>query len=249
MTQLHVVALSGGKDSTAMALRLRELNPDVDYQFVITPTGNELPEMFAHWRHLETLLGKRLNTMMQKTLFACIKDNNMIPNFRARFCTRQLKIEPYLAWLLGHANDENVTGITSYVGIRADEPERVAGDYSRVPGIVSAFPLREWGWGLTEVVDYLAERDVEIPKRTDCALCFWQRLEEWHDLWREYPDLYAEGEAIEAEYGYTFRSPQRDSWPAGLAELRQRFEAGDVPRKFKQKRDPYDGAKCRVCRL
>ena len=42
----HVVALSGGKDSTALALRLHELNPKVDYTYVCTPTGDELPEMF-----------------------------------------------------------------------------------------------------------------------------------------------------------------------------------------------------------
>jgi predicted PP-loop superfamily ATPase len=34
----HVVAISGGKDSTALALRLRELNPDVDYTYVCKQT-------------------------------------------------------------------------------------------------------------------------------------------------------------------------------------------------------------------
>lgn len=55
----HVVALSGGKDSTAMALRLAEIEPR-DYTYVITPTGNEFPEMIAHWRHLSDMLGKPL---------------------------------------------------------------------------------------------------------------------------------------------------------------------------------------------
>jgi predicted PP-loop superfamily ATPase len=50
---MHIVALSGGKDSTAMALRLRELHPDVPYRFIITPTGNELPTMDAHWAKLD----------------------------------------------------------------------------------------------------------------------------------------------------------------------------------------------------
>ena len=53
----HIVALSGGKDSTAMALRLAEVEPK-DYQFVITPTGDELPEMYEHWRLLGDLLGE-----------------------------------------------------------------------------------------------------------------------------------------------------------------------------------------------
>lgn len=45
---LHVVALSGGHDSTAMAFLLREQNPDTPYNYVCTPTGNELPTMFDH---------------------------------------------------------------------------------------------------------------------------------------------------------------------------------------------------------
>ena len=80
------------------------------------------------------------------------------------------------------------------------------------------------------MIGYLNRRDVEIPDRTDCALCFYQRLGEWWDLWRFYPELYAEGERLEAEMEHTFRSDGRDTWPAGLAELRKRFEAGEVPR-------------------
>lgn len=37
---MHVVALSGGKDSTALALRLAETEPR-DYTYVCTPTGDE----------------------------------------------------------------------------------------------------------------------------------------------------------------------------------------------------------------
>ena len=57
----HVVGLSGGKDSTAMALRLVELNPTTPYTFICTPTGDELPEMEAHWKLCEGLLGQPLH--------------------------------------------------------------------------------------------------------------------------------------------------------------------------------------------
>ena len=50
----HVVALSGGKDSTALALRLAEVEPR-EYVYLCTPTGRELPEMEAHWTRLEGL--------------------------------------------------------------------------------------------------------------------------------------------------------------------------------------------------
>lgn len=99
----HVVALSGGKDSTAMALRLHELNPDIPYQYVITPTGNELPPMIDHWNHLAVLLGTKLTVVSSGfSLTGLIEKQLAIPNHRARWCTRILKIEPYQKYLLSN---------------------------------------------------------------------------------------------------------------------------------------------------
>lgn len=242
---LHVIALSGGKDSTALALRLAEAEPR-DYVFVCTPTGNELPEMFAHWRKLGELLGKRLFPITHRTgLRGVVREQGMLPNFRARFCTRILKIEPYRRWLA-----EN-TPCVSYVGLRADEQHRVGGAYDDIPGVQMRFPLREWGWNKADVLGYLAKRGVEIPRRTDCAICYHQRIGEWFDLWRNHPAEWAEGEALEAEIGGTLRTPGRDTWPTSMKDLRAEFEAGRVPRDVLQREtDPNrDVGACRVCTL
>lgn len=242
---IHVIALSGGKDSTALALRLRELNPETDYSFVCTPTGDELPEMFAHWRKLGDLLGKRLTPVTHsKGLKGVIREQKMLPNFRARFCTRILKIEPYRKWLA-----ENIPCV-SYVGLRADEEGRAGGAYSDIAGVEMRFPLREWGWKEADVWNYLAQRGVSIPARTDCARCYHQRIGEWWTLWKYHPGLYADSERDEAEFGHTYRSPGRDTWPVGLKELRETFEAGRIPLSVK---DTSDGMRhigaCRVCTL
>jgi len=159
-----------------------------------------------------------------------------------RFCTWLLKIGPYAAWLKQHAP------ATSYVGLRADEEAREGGDYLDVPGVTMRFPMREWGWKLADVLNYLDTRGVEIPKRTDCELCFFQRLNEWYALWQEQPDKWAKGEAIEAAQGATFRSPSRDTWPAAMKDLRAEFERGRIPRGVQQP-DLIAGLKCRVCRM
>lgn len=235
----HVVALSGGKDSTALALRLAELG-EHDYLYFCTPTGDELPEMAGHWSTLERLLGKPLLRITNGTLAECIERNKTLPNWRMQFCTRQLKIQPALWWL-----KENGPA-TLYVGLRADEEER-KGLFD--PDIETRFPLREWGWGLSEVVGYLRRRGVRIPSRTDCARCPYQRLGEWRELLRKHPDIYADAEAMEDAYNATFRSPSRDSKPAALRDLRILWESQPgLP--LDDDEDEDDGlTACRVCRL
>lgn len=238
---MHIVALSGGKDSTAMALRLREIESETDFTYVCTPTGDEPDAMFAHWRKIGEMLGKPILPVVHHLgLNGLIDAQHALPNWRQRWCTRILKIEPYHRWLSAH------TPAVSYVGLRADEEGRAGGIYDDIPGVTMRFPLREWGWGEPEVWDYLRGRGVEIPVRTDCDRCFFQRLDEWHALWRDNPEKYAHAEAQEVAIGHTFRSEGRDTWPAALAGLRREFEAGRVP---KRRASALRAAQCRACTL
>jgi 3'-phosphoadenosine 5'-phosphosulfate sulfotransferase (PAPS reductase)/FAD synthetase len=243
MYGLRVIAVSGGKDSTAMALRLAEVEPR-DYTYLITPTGNELPEMFEHWARLERMLGKpfiRLKLSMgDDGLEELIEFFGALPNWRQRWCTRMLKIEPTIEWLTAHAP------CVQYVGLRADEPidlrSGIVGDF---PGVTQRFPLREWGWEIDDVFRYLERRGVTIPERTDCAWCYGQRIGEWYRLWADHPALFLRGEAWEKKVGHTFRSPGRDTWPASLEGMRLEFESGRRPRGLGADRKEV----CRVCSL
>jgi 3'-phosphoadenosine 5'-phosphosulfate sulfotransferase (PAPS reductase)/FAD synthetase len=238
----HIVPVSGGKDSTATALWLNANEPR-DYAYVCTPTGNELPDWYEHMRVLAGILGKPILPVMGGTLKGIIEQEGMIPNWRARFCTRMLKLDPFAGYLMQR------TPATIYVGLRADEEEREGGDYHRIPDVTTRFPLRDLGWGESDVLAFLDQRHIRIPERTDCAWCFFQTLGEWWVLWREHGGLYAEAEQIEFDRGHTFRSPQRDSWPAGLALLRAEFEKGRVPPRTNRQHDLFRGTQCRVCRL
>lgn len=242
----HVVFLSGGKDSTAMALRLREIEPDTDYEYVITPTGNELPEMFEHWKRCSELLGKRLTVLScGKSLLKLIQDMKMIPNFRARWCTRIIKIEVAEQYLCANAP------AVSYVGLRADETEdERKGMYGIIEGVEKCYPLREWGWKLNDVLGYLECKGVTIPQRTDCAWCFFQKIGEWWNLWKDHPDIFKRGEELEIEVGHTFRTPGKDSWPTSLHDMRLKFEQGSRPRDAGQLSllEEREGM-CRACTL
>jgi hypothetical protein len=223
-----------------MAILLRETRPEIDFTWVCTPTGNEPPEWFAHMRRLRGIIGPIAPVMYKGGLTGLIHQWKALPNWRQRWCTRVLKIEPFAAYLMRNAPAR------FYVGLRADEAAREGGDYQQVPGVEMAFPLREAGMDLAAVRQFLSERQIEIPRRTDCMLCFFQRLIEWYELWRDNPAAYAEGEALEAFTGYTFRSPGRDSQPTSLASLRAKFESGWIP---KDTRERINEMQCRVCRL
>jgi len=231
----HIVGLSGGKDSTALALRLAEIEPR-DYEYICNETGNELPDMKAHWANLEKILGKPIQRVRHaRSLTEEIDKINMLPNVFARWCTIRLKIEPTIDYF-----ESLPAGSTLYVGLRADEMER-KGLYGE--DINVRFPMREWNWSEKDVWNYLDSRGICIPKRTDCALCPYQRLGEWRDLYQNYPDLYAEGVALEKKIGHTFRSPGRDNWPADLESLSKEFDSGRKLRAYKRK------DACRVCSL
>lgn len=231
----HVVGLSGGKDSTALALWLVENEPR-EYEFICNRTGNELPDMLEHWAKLEGLLGQPIKPVTHTSdLIELCEQMNALPNFRMRWCTRILKIEPTIAYM-----DSLPDGSTLYVGLRADEELR-RGIYGEDMAI--RFPLREQGWSEADVWAYLDKRGVCIPARTDCALCPYQRLEEWFDLWKNHKDQWAQGVALEEKTGHTFRSAGRDTWPASMQLLGVEFASGRPLRKSSR------STTCRVCSL
>lgn len=243
----HVVGLSGGKDSTALALCLREIEPR-DYEYICTPTGHELPDMIAWWSKLEIMLGKPIIRITNKdrTLADLVNIHNAVPNNRQRWCTRQLKIEPTIAWCVRNKP------VTLYVGLRADEDER-EGIYGDL--VHSDFPFRRWGWDLDDVWFYLDQKGLAdlafrrgvpggIPIRTDCYDCYAQKIKEWHALWQDHPDLYEAACKREDQTGHTYRSPTRDTWPTGLRDMAKEFAAG---RKIRRMSEPKKS--CRVCSL
>jgi hypothetical protein len=231
----QVVAFSGGKDSTALVLRLAELGEE--FVCLFTPTGDELPDLLSHITTIVDRIKRPLVLPTNQSLYHWIDFHQALPNWRMRWCTRQIKIEPCIAYLQAHP------GSSLLVGLRADEESRIGlyGDYATY-----RYPLREWGWDLRAVQRYLKAQNVTVPTRTDCALCYGQRLSEWYQLWQQHPDRYERGVQLEQQYGHTFRSAQRDTWPAALSDLRLEFESGRIPKGVTV--DP-DKQACRVCQL
>jgi len=213
----HVLGLSGGKDSSALALYVKETRPDLDIEYFFTDTGYELPETNEFIDQLEEKLGyiHRLNARSQnniegrgeKTFSHMLKEHgNYLPSQRDRWCTVQLKLKPFEAWL-----DEYIADgyeIKNYVGIRADEPERTGFMTIEKP-IESVFPFREDGIVKSDIVNILQRNGLEMPayyewrSRSGCTFCFYQRKIEWVKLLEKHPDLFEEAKAFEKGEGNT----------------------------------------------
>lgn len=100
----------------------------------------------------------------------------------------------------------------------------------------------------------IEQHNLTLPERGgNCPLCYGQRLSEWWLLWKRHPEIWELGKQIEAETGHTFRNPSRDTWPASLADMEKRFDAGETPRGIRSLPllGTYEvkGEMCRVCQL
>ncbi len=236
----NVLCFSGGKDSTGLGLAMMERGETIA-GILVTPTGNEPLAVWEHWDRVASMIGAPIVRPAAPTLLGLIDHHGALPNFRQRWCTRQIKIVPAIAW--AKANPE----ATLCVGIRADEPAR--------EGIISTsvrerFPLREYGMGLPEVRAIIAKHGLVVPSRTDCELCYHQRIGEWYELWRDHPDRFAVGVGLEEKHGHTFRTRGRDSWPVPLRDLGEAFAVKAPQRSLDMlARDRADDGVCRVCSL
>jgi len=193
----HVCGISGGKDSSALAVYLRDQVPEMEYFFC--DTGAELPETYDYLNRLEVVLGKPIARLNSDRGFDHWFEvyRGTLPSPQVRWCTRQMKIKPLEEWL---GDDESV----SYVAIRADESSRT-GYISTKPNITTVFPFIEDDIDHEGVMRILDEAGVGLPEyyewrtRSGCYFCFYQRKAEWVGLSERHPDLFERALAIESK--------------------------------------------------
>lgn len=191
----HICGISGGKDSSALAVYMRDRVPDMEYFFC--DTGAELPETYRYLAKLEVVLGKPIARLNSDRDFAHYFEvfRGTLPSPQMRWCTSLLKIKPLEDWI----GEEDAV---SYVAIRADESNR-KGYVSTKPNIRTRFPFVEDDIDHAGVVRILEDAGINLPEyyrwrtRSGCYFCFFQRKAEWVGLADNHPELFEKAVAIE----------------------------------------------------
>jgi 3'-phosphoadenosine 5'-phosphosulfate sulfotransferase (PAPS reductase)/FAD synthetase len=224
----HIVSVSGGKDSTALAIYMKLAYPQIPAEYVFCDTGCELPETYEYLERLEALLDIQVVRVNALDLLGVEKKpgrnpfdillyevyGGFLPNQRSRWCTRMLKIKPFEAYVgEGQA--------FSYIGIRADENRdgyvaKKPPVFSQQPNIIPVYPFKDDGFGLADVKVLLEESGLGLPEyyrwrsRSGCYFCFYQQLGEWQRLKEHHPKLFEQAKSYEKTNG-----SKRFTWNQG----------------------------------
>lgn len=240
----HILSLSGGKDSAALAVYLRDRVPEMEYIF--HDTGMELPETYDYMARLESVLGRPVVRTTPEDPFEhwLAVYGDMLPSNHRRWCTKMLKLKPFENYI---GEDPTI----NYVGLRADEKR--TGYISTKPNITAVYPFQEDGLVRADVIRILEDSGLGLPpymdwgrSRSGCFFCFYQQKIEWVRLRRQHPDLFERAKEYEersaaVSQGFTWcgneslaelERPERlkqieDNWNA--AQERKRARREDLP--------------------
>ncbi len=232
----HVLGLSGGRDSAALAVFMRQRHPEIDVEYFFTDTGKELPEVYRYLTRLEGYLGKSILRLSPDRDFDFwLKSyKSYLPSPQSRWCTRQLKLRPFERWVRQFL-DAGET-VISYVAIRSDEEYR-EGYQSNKDKLLISLPFKDSGIDKTGVIEILEGSGLGLPDyygwrtRSGCTFCFFQQKIEWVRLRERHPEAFEEAKQYEKnaiEHGSPF------TWSHGesLSELEQ-------PERQEQIRDEH----------
>ena len=257
----HILGLSGGKDSAALAIYMSQHYPELDIEYFFTDTGHELPEVYQFLDKLESSLNIRVarlkpeigeyvekrneahgeDSAKQTTSFKYWhKQNNyFLPSINARWCTINMKIKPFEKWIADSIRSGAT--VTSYVAIRADENRE--GYKPTNENIKVRFPFAEDGIDKQGVINLLEKSGVGLPdyykwrSRSGCTFCFYQQKIEWVRLKENHPGKYEEAKSYE-KLAQDHDSPFTWSEKESLTDM-------EKPERVKKIKEDYEIRKAR----
>ena len=198
----YIVSFSGGKDSTAMLLRLIEEKKPID-EIIFCDTGKEFPDLIKHIKKVEDYINRPITILKAENDFDYIfteqkrTNSNKYsdvkgygwPSAMRRWCTTMLKTAVFKKYI-----KENYSEYKTYIGLAYDENKRIARNNDQH----NIYPLNEWKMTEKDCLQYCYDKGFDwnglykIFDRVSCYLCPLQRKSDWLNLEKYYPDLFAD---------------------------------------------------------
>jgi hypothetical protein len=200
----HIVALSGGESSAAVAVMMMQSKPILYFN----DTKWEHSDLYRYIADVQKYTGLELvNDSDGRSPADVARDEHALPNNRMPFCSARLKA----ARLQKYAKSGDVV----YFGIGSHEIHRAARIRTiyTPKGIGTEFPLIDKGMDSSGSSEIMRVTGIEKPalyslgfEHNNCnGGCVRQGAKQWRHLLRVLPEIYAERESLEQEFSpYTF---------------------------------------------
>lgn len=203
----NILGLSGGKDSSALAIFIKNNMPELHkhIEYVFADTEHEIPETYDYLNKIEIFTGKKITRLKPYRSFDdVLLATNFLPSHAHRWCTGILKKQTFRNYIQSKLKEDGQKRtVNLYIGIRADEKFRLDGS-GQDTLITEKFPFIEHNIYRQDVEDILINEGVGYPdyykwrKRSGCYFCFYQSCMDWINLYENHPDLY--NKAMSYEY-------------------------------------------------
>lgn len=199
MKEYHILSLSGGKDSTALAFFIKDTMPEVfeKMEMIFCDTEHELPEIYDYLNKIEIFLGKPITRIKPYRSFDHILETrHYLPNPFRRWCTVEMKTTPFRKHIYDKFKANGDGCVYLYIGIRGDEAHRVKTATSMDNYINERFPFVDSNIGRQDVLKILEDVGIGLPDfykwktRSGCYFCFYQTKMDWVNLSEQHPDLF-----------------------------------------------------------
>lgn len=229
-----VVSFSGGKDSTAMLLRMIELGEHID-EVITCDTYMEFPAMYRHIDKVKQVVeaaGIKFTRLQNENtfyyhMFDYQKSSGKHTHLRGkawptplqRWCTGDMKRDVIKKYLRELSKSHNIIMCN---GIAADEGSRLLRKNNQTED--KRHPLVEWGWTEADCLKYCYDHGYDweglytLFSRVSCWCCPLNRIENLRNLWKHFPDLWSELREMDKRAWNPFR---RDY---SVEDLEIRFE-------------------------